>query len=96
MTFVVTEKGKMTMLKYINADEFLKLVISNPKAQTLVELIDEMPSADVVKVIRCKDCKHWVTTPGELIAPYCEKIGIKDDKGYRDFDDFCSYAERKE
>ena len=38
--------------------------------------------AESVKVVRCKDCKHW------HIDSHCD--------GYRSADDFCSWGERKE
>lgn len=50
------------------------------------KVVDSMPSADVVPVVRCKDCKYRDGTPGQpniLCAQMHE-------------DDFCSYGERKE
>lgn len=49
-------------------------------ASDAVEAIRAIPSADVVEVIRCKDCKYW-RGPGTI----CTGIGI-------DFeaDDYCS------
>ena len=47
------------------------------------------PAADVVEVVRCKDCKHSELTPDEL-SYWCDKHEhclLKDD-------DFCSYGER--
>ena len=44
--------------------------------------------AEYVKVVRCKDCKHW---DGKY--QYCEII---DDSRDWDADDYCSVAERKE
>ena len=51
--------------------------------------------ADVVKVVRCKDCKHrekhWITGTPTCGNPYygmASGVDLKDD-------DFCSYGERK-
>lgn len=50
-------------------------------------------AADVVEVVRCKDCKHrgWVQEPchGKTVH-YCKltETGVKDN-------DFCSYGERR-
>ena len=64
--------------------------------------IDEQPTADVVEVIRCKDCKHY-----HQFTSFCEKNSyFYDDNGlscspadspcwtmFAD-NDFCSYGER--
>lgn len=52
----------------------------------LVNGIKALPAADVVTVVRCRDCKYRDGTPGQpniLCAQMHE-------------DDFCSYGERKE
>ena len=48
--------------------------------------IDEAPAADVVEVVRCKDCKHFVSEVcrHDFAMNLCRG------------DDFCSYGERKE
>lgn len=51
--------------------------------------VDAIPAADVVEVVRCKDCKH-------CIGPVCynehwESVGCPSVQP----DDFCSYGERK-
>ena len=43
--------------------------------------IEAMPAADVVPVVRCKDCKHYQTDYMCFL---------------RKPDDFCSYGERKD
>lgn len=56
----------------------------NNALEIVAHAIGDMPSADVVEVVRCKDCKHWLSW-GEC--------------GYDAYDwnadDYCSYAERK-
>ena len=49
--------------------------------------ISELPSADVVEVVRCKDCRHWQDGG---FSSYC----ICD--GFTHSDDYCSYGERKD
>ena len=46
-------------------------------------------SADVVEVVRCKDCKYWQHE--EDVDFVCNRH-----YGYRTSMDFCSYGERKE
>ena len=49
-------------------------------------LIDRQQTADVVEVVRCKDCKHFVSEicRHDFAMNFCRG------------DDFCSYGERKE
>lgn len=71
------------MARYIDADAY-----AFPG-----DLIDE-PTADVVEVVRCKDCVDWEEYPEESNA---EQLG-----GCSQFicdttcDAFCSYGKRKE
>ena len=54
--------------------------------------IEDVPTADVVEVVRCKDCKYWEN--GKDYEPYCNHIeGTFSDTTE---DDFCSHGERKE
>lgn len=52
-----------------------------------------MPSADVVEVIRCKDCEFYdfERTAGLKNHGYCEVY-----KGYKKADGFCDIGERRE
>lgn len=50
--------------------------------KNIKELINSIPAADVVEVVRCKDCRKFKTYACRMVA-----------SGY---DDFCSYGERKE
>lgn len=45
--------------------------------------LGRLPSADVVEVVRCKDCKYW-WEENEL----CRVSGIEEKAG-----DYCSYGE---
>ncbi len=54
--------------------------------------IDEIPTTDVVEVVRCKDCK-WFTAVNEA----CGKCTYRTRAFlYNENDDYCSYGERKE
>ena len=50
------------------------------------KLIDEIPAADAVPVVRCRECKHY---DGKWM---CKISGVPSRKQ----NDFCSYGERKE
>ena len=101
------------MARYIDAD-LLKLQIERGAEMTErgIRLLDlsQQPTADVVPVVRCKDCQHCYYTPegrsGDVILPeryQCEKML----KRYREDCDsafsnyvtpewFCADGERKE
>ena len=52
--------------------------------QRAVDLLSDIPAADVVEVVRCKDCKYWTGVE-------CNErdIDVVDD------DEYCSYGKRK-
>lgn len=57
--------------------------------------VKRLPAADVVEVVRCKECKHRVNgwsdgkpCCGNLHAGMTASVELKDD-------DFCSYGERR-
>lgn len=79
------------MARYINLDDLIKLIKEN--GYVYANMLDTWPTADVVEVVRCKDCKWWQneTCTGDVAT---------DHEGGADFslnfgpDDFCSYGER--
>ena len=44
---------------------------------------------DAVKVVRCKDCKHWLYQYGRCLN------SVNGWMPHRNEDDFCSYGERR-
>lgn len=53
--------------------------------------IETIPTADVVEVVRCKDCVYWEN--GKDYSPYCNHFASALNDTVED--DFCSYGERK-
>lgn len=52
--------------------------------------LDELPTADVVEVVRCKDCKNlYADDTGKLHWCDCHRMFVG-------LDDFCNYGERKD
>ncbi len=77
-------------MRLIDSDKFILALmdasLSSVDEDTILDLVDSVPTADAVPVVRCKDCKYRDGTPGQpniLCAQMHE-------------DDFCSYSERKE
>ena len=56
--------------------------------ETVMEYAEHLPAADVVEVVRCKDCKYNSGTK-KCLHPDSFFAVPKDD-------DFCSYGERRE
>ena len=96
------------MAEYLKRDDVLNnadiITVQTREYGTIdvvpVEYLADLPTVDVVEVVRCKDCKHWKlkgTDPvfdrdfGECICPHWEN----DDRCVEtDEVDFCSYGER--
>ena len=70
------------------------------------KLIDEIPAADVVPVVRCRDCKYWGDEDGKLqdsdgaLCARCTVHNYLIDGRHTGWcpteNDFCSYGERKD
>ena len=57
------------------------------------DMIENLPSADAIEVVRCKDCKHY-----DLFNNGCNGMCLRHIDAFEVFypDDFCSYGERKD
>jgi hypothetical protein len=89
------------MAEYIERDEAVRTAlaacikvvghgISQIDAVDIAEAMDSIPAADVVEVVRCKDCKHYCLSdyrkPNE--PRWCEKF--EDGNYFPKPTDFCS------
>lgn len=76
------------MSRYIDADAFEAFGYTSQDGtfddgvEFVLEKLDEQPTADVVEVVRCKDCKYEDTC--------CRMI-----RNEKKPNDYCSYAERR-
>lgn len=55
-----------------------------------LHIIDSFPAADVVEVVRCRECKYCDPEKGHCDHPMGTAAPLK-----RKPNDFCSYGERK-
>ena len=79
--YIEREAAKRELLSWavsINHPEYLI------KDDTL-HIIDSIPAADAVEVVRCKDCKHRYSDS------WCEYVDDDDDDNF-----YCARGERKE
>lgn len=83
------------MKKYIDRQLFLDNVKHN--APFLVSLILPIilitPVADVVPVVRCRECKHFKTNINK--ENYCDIHSTRWDKFYVREEDYCSIGEKQ-
>jgi hypothetical protein len=93
------------MIRYIDADALIERILKLKvvtddlygmgiargieRAETAIGM---QPTADVVAVVRCKDCKYWEDNNGGYPHDLC---AWRDDET-PDADDYCSYGERRE
>lgn len=60
----------------------------------VIGLIENAPAADVVEIVRCKNCKHFCPYEGEEHKGDCAELVGLESCVYED--DYCSYGERKD
>lgn len=85
-------------MEYISRDFALDVVkrTSGDYAAAFAE-IAHAPAADVVPVVRCRECKHYKefrTRKNKQIMRLCYRMGKHDMEYPVRPDDFCSYGER--
>lgn len=80
-------------MRLIDSDKFILALmdasLSSVDEDTILDLVDSIPTVDAVPVVRCKNCKYYY----ECGVNFCDRLGM-DCPGDSDF--FCSYGERKE
>lgn len=87
------------MEKYIRESDAVQTVMEKPdmtpdEKAGIIRRLKALPAADVVEVVRCRECKYCVEhydTDGN--APYWV---CKEWDGGTDYDGYCHYAERKD
>ena len=62
------------------------------RASDIYAALEEAPSADVVEVVRCKDCKYG--SPNGVYGCRLERYNFNDESVRMYGEDYCSYGER--
>lgn len=75
--------------KYVNLSDIIETLEHEWGYEGMREDLEKLPTADVVEIVRCKDCKYWKQVTAERHA--CCVFGFE-----MDCDEYCSYGERKE
>ena len=83
------------MTEYIKRRDALKVLEEMESIEDGFARMYEIPAADVVEVVRCKECKYRVNGWSDG-KPCCANLdgGMSADVELKD-DDFCSYGERR-
>lgn len=93
-------------MRLTDADKFILALmdasLSSVDEDTILDLVDSVPTVDAVVVTRCKDCAHS-TLPSELTQRYgkpgtltCHNMHAPSNRRNVGSNDFCSYGERRE
>ena len=92
------------MPRHIDADKFAERIKVSPAfpnmgfeghflRNVVLDLLDNAPTADVLKVVRCKDCKYW---GGATFGYICRAWSGMTFRNYTKPDNYCCLGERKE
>ena len=84
-------------MRLIDADALLEKMKRTSRYFDVVFDVEEMPTVDVVEVVRCRECKHhyWEQEPchGKSVH-YCKLPHMRGVEVFKEF--FCYYGEREE
>lgn len=88
-------------MRTIDADKFILALmdasLSSVDEDTILDLVDSVPTVDAVPVVRCKDCKHLCVWNRKDIYAFCSKTNIAFSPFELDTRTFsCIYGERKD
>ena len=96
------------MSKYLNAADAAEKIAEKHgiRLADLCDTFGDIPAADVVEVVRCRECKYWGDEAGELqrsdgvLFARCKVHNYLLDGSHTGWcpteNDSCSYGERKE
>lgn len=92
MSEYIERERLLVLAKYI-ANMYSPTGLAAPK---IIKLIERIKKADVVEVVRCKDCEYFRSIDYNLNKCEEHSDGWGDHTVYVGEDDFCSYGKRKE
>jgi hypothetical protein len=87
--------------KYVKLDDIIETLEHEWGYEGMREDLYNLPTADVVPAVRCKDCKYCRKPKGKERYRYfegvllCESYEMSDDVCAVNPDDYCSYGERR-
>lgn len=92
----LAEEGRRKkMPRYIDADAYIKYCEEN-WIPLNVDAVKAQPTADVVEVVRCRDCEYWDSgSPLATVIPTPCRCRLRREAFGMTAEDFCSYGRRK-
>lgn len=90
MTEYIDREALLERIKPPQADDNTSAVLIGDARKILRDFAMSLPAADVVEVVRCRDCKNRAKGQDREYTVYCERF-----KQMMDKTDFCSYGERE-
>lgn len=106
--YVEVDRTIETALLLLEEGEDAQTLAYNAALVAFIKNMENVPAADVVEVVRCKDCKHWRQQTNYQGAPlsfgFCESddmwqslYGETYEVAHIDTDDdfYCGYAKRR-
>lgn len=95
MDDLISRQAAIDKFKSIITDKEHTSITDEAKHKVAKTLFADIPSADVIEVVRCKDCMHnyrrTTFNHGKRDNPACKYINY-----VRDNDFYCKYGERAE
>lgn len=87
------------MAEYIERETVISLFDADKwQGEVCINAVKELPAADVVSVIRCKDCKYYNRNLGgekKTCIYFAYTTHALEEECRVGEDDFCSHAEKK-
>ena len=80
----------MSKKKYVEVNDLLKHLPNEPYKGAIRRVLQQAHAADVVEIVRCKDCRHMTKELGYRYCNVWERINGHGDDG------FCCYGERRQ
>ncbi len=100
------------MAEYIEREKAFKLIKEQKEKETgaysrgknkgliiagsIINNKEVLPAADVVEVVRCKECKHFIASNPSYCKYHTDNASYSDEACWVTEIDFCSYGERRE
>lgn len=91
--YIDAELAKETIREYLKTEAPMPRICKKVM-DIAIGAVDLTPTADVVEVVRCKDCKHC-KKDSHWKELYCLKMSDDEHTHWLDKDFYCGYGERR-
>ena len=98
MSDFINRQDAIYALTEANLKSHMDSVEGGQENRSAIRIIMELPTADVVEVVRCKDCKHYrknISCVGGMHNGCAEWLNEGNETEVKEYD-YCSFGERRE